>query len=122
MQSLSPQSSINLAAMAEIQSYHWPGNILELKNTVERAILLAEDEEISVEHLPLSESGASQSAEGRLRDHVDNIERDAIIKALSENNNNQTHTAKQLGISRRALIYKLEKYGLKTPPKVKQRA
>jgi two-component system response regulator AtoC len=54
--------------------------------------------------------------EGRLRDHVGTVERDAIVKALADNNYNQTHAARTLGISRRALIYKMEKYGLKQPP------
>ena len=61
---------------------------------------------------------ANTSGEGRLREHVDSVERDAIIKALADCNRNQTHAAKRLGISRRALIYKMGKStGSSGPPK-----
>ncbi|MEM9074697.1 MAG: sigma 54-interacting transcriptional regulator [Myxococcota bacterium] len=107
-------------ALARLRSYPWPGNVLELRNAIERAVRLARDGEILAEHLPsepmlLATTGGNN--EGRLREHVDSVERDAIIKALADCNHNQTHAAKRLGISRRALIYKMEKYGLKRPPK-----
>ena len=103
-------------AVARLRSYPWPGNVLELSNAMARAVLLARDGEILAEHLP-SEPVTIASGEGRLREHVDGVERDSIIKALADCNHNQTHAAKRLGISRRALIYKMEKYGLKRPPK-----
>jgi len=100
-------------AIERMRNYAWPGNVLELRNAMERAVALADGGEILAEHLP----GDLQSdGEGRLRDHVGFVERDAIIKALADNNYNQTHAARVLGISRRALIYKMEKYGLKPPP------
>jgi DNA-binding NtrC family response regulator len=76
---------------------------------------LADGGEILAEHLPGGAADAI-SGKGLLRQHVGSVERDAIIKMLADNNYNQTHTAKQLGISRRALIYKMEKYGLKPLP------
>lgn len=100
-------------AIEKMRAYAWPGNVLELRNAIERAVALADGGEILAEHLP---GDATDSGEGRLREHVGSIERDAIIKALADNNYNQTHAAKILGISRRALIYKMEKYGLKPPP------
>lgn len=100
-------------AIEKMRGYAWPGNVLELQNAMERAVALADGGEILAEHLP---GDATDSGEGRLREHVGSIERDAIIKALADNNYNQTHAAKLLGISRRALIYKMEKYGLKAPP------
>ncbi len=102
-------------ALARLRSHPWPGNILELRNAMERAVRLANGGEILAEHLP-SDSLPMASGEGRLREHVDSIERDAIVKALADSNHNQTHAARRLGISRRALIYKMEKYGLKPPP------
>lgn len=102
-------------ALARLRSYPWPGNVLELRNSIERSVRLANGGEILAEHLP-SEILPAVSGEGRLREHVDSVERDAIIKALADSNHNQTHAAKRLGISRRALIYKMEKYGLKPPP------
>lgn len=117
LQEFSGSESIRmgLGAMARLQSYSWPGNVVELRNAMERAALLASGGEVLAEHLP-TDSLPSDSNEGRLREHVDSVERDAIIKALADTNHNQTHAAKRLGISRRALIYKLEKYGLKRPP------
>ena len=69
------------------------------------------DHAVDADGLP-SERGVGN----RLREHVDSVERDAIIKALADSNHNQTHAARRLGLSRRALIYKMEKYGLKPPP------
>lgn len=103
-------------AVARLRSYPWPGNVLELRNAIERAVRLASDGVVLAEHLP-SEPMPMTSGEGRLREHVDSVERDAIVRALADTNHNQTHAAKRLGVSRRALIYKMEKYGLKRPPK-----
>jgi DNA-binding NtrC family response regulator len=102
-------------ALARLRSHPWPGNVLELRNAMDRAVRLASGGEIMAEHLP-SDSLPVAAGENRLREHVDSIERDAIVKALAEANHNQTHAARRLGISRRALIYKMEKYGLKPPP------
>ncbi len=101
-------------ALARLRSHPWPGNVLELRNAMERAVRLANGAEILADHLPIDALPAS--GDGRLREHVDSVERDAIIKALADSNHNQTHAAKRLGVSRRALIYKMEKYGLKPPP------
>lgn len=108
-------------AIARLRSYPWPGNVLELRNAMERAVRLAGAGAILAEHLP-SEPLPIASSEGRLREHVDAVERDAIIKALADSNHNQTHAARRLGISRRALIYKMEKYGLKRPPGQKRQS
>ncbi len=109
-------------ALARLRSYPWPGNVLELRNAMERAARLARDGEILAEHLPSEPMPlATVANEGRLREHVDGVERDAIIKALADSNHNQTHAARRLGISRRALIYKMEKYGLKRPPRGSRR-
>jgi DNA-binding NtrC family response regulator/pSer/pThr/pTyr-binding forkhead associated (FHA) protein len=110
-----PDRPIKLSAGAieKMRAYAWPGNVLELRNAMERALALADGGEILAEHLP---GDLGDTGEGRLRDHVGSVERDAIIKALADNNYNQTHAARLLGISRRALIYKMEKYGLKPPP------
>lgn len=108
-------------ALARMHGYPWPGNVLELRNAIERAVRLARGGEIQADHLP-SEALPFTPQERRLRDHVDRIERDAIVSALADTNQNQTRAAKQLGISRRALIYKMEKYGLKPPPGAARKA
>lgn len=115
-----PPVRYSAGALVRLRSYPWPGNVLELRNAVERAVRLALGGEMLAEHLPL-EPTAPVATEGRLREHVDSLERDTIVKALAESNHNQTHAAKRLGLSRRALIYKMEKYGLKPPPGVNRR-
>jgi transcriptional regulator with AAA-type ATPase domain len=107
-------------ALARLRSYPWPGNVLELRNAMERAVRLAGGGEILADHLPGDGLGGAQG-DGRLREHVDSVERDTIVKALAEANHNQTHAARRLGLSRRALIYKMEKYGLKSPPGASRR-
>lgn len=112
---------VSAGAVARLRSYPWPSNVIELRNAIERAVLLAGDGDIMAEHLPHDPLPVA-ATRGGLRDHVDSIERDAIVKALAECNQNQTHAAKRLGLSRRALIYKMEKYALKAPPKATLRA
>lgn len=104
----------SVGAFARLHAYPWPGNLVELDDAMRRAAQLAGTGEILAEHLP-SEPIPTDAAAGRLREHVDSVERDAIIRALADCNQNQTHAARQLGLSRRALIYKMEKYGLKPP-------
>jgi DNA-binding NtrC family response regulator len=110
-----PEIRLTLGAVARLRSYPWFGNVLELRNAMERAVRVSAGGEILAEHLP-SEVLPASSSEGRLREHVDGVERDAIVRALADANHNQTHAARRLGLSRRALIYKMEKYGLKPPP------
>lgn len=104
----------SVPAFARLHAYPWPGNLVELDDAMRRAAYLAGAGEILAEHLP-AELLPADNAAGRLREHVDSVERDAIVRALADNNQNQTHAARQLGLSRRALIYKMEKYGLKAP-------
>jgi DNA-binding NtrC family response regulator len=90
--------------------YRWPGNVRELRNAMERAALLSRGEIVLPEHLParvLTASAESASGEKIDSPRLEEIERDAILKALRKNNFNRTETAKELAISRRALIYKL---------------
>jgi DNA-binding NtrC family response regulator len=97
-----------------LTAYPWPGNVRELRNAMERASLLSSGELILPEHLParikaaagdLSPSPVITDAE-RLQE----IERQAILAALRKHDFNRTETAKALGISRRALLYKLQRF------------
>ena len=106
------------AAADAVARYSWPGNVRELRNAVERAIIVHTEGVIDMEDLPdrvrdLPAAGiGGVSAVG---DH-DSAERAAIVAALDASNGNQTRAAKRLGITRRAIIYRMEKYGLKPPP------
>jgi DNA-binding NtrC family response regulator len=102
------------AAVAEgLVRYSWPGNVRELQNAMERAALLSRGEMILPEHLPARVRGTGEpAAAAEIPDahRLEEIERQAILQALREHNHNRTETAKALGISRRALIYKLQRF------------
>jgi len=91
-----------------LERYSWPGNVRELRNAMERAVLLSGSEMILPEHLParIREAGAEPLAPvGQLEE----VERQTILQALRQHRFNRTETAKALGISRRALLYKLQR-------------
>lgn len=107
----------NRARLAEatadcLKNYSWPGNVRELHNVIERAVLLSHSELILSEHLPAKlREAVKQSAPNLAMDSqtMDEIERHAIFTALKQHQHNRTETAKALGISRRALLYKLQR-------------
>ncbi len=107
-------------ARSALAAYSWPGNVRELKNAIERALVLCGDQ-ITMADLPEKLRDAGQrvrpvSPAADMRGHLAEVERAAIVTALEAEDQNQTRAARRLGLSRRALIYKMEKYGLKPPP------
>jgi two-component system response regulator AtoC len=101
-------------------AYGWPGNVRELRNAIERALVLCDDA-IEFTDLPEKLRDAGQRVRpvapaADMRGHLAEVERAAIVAALEAEDQNQTRAARRLGLSRRALIYKMEKYGLKEPP------
>jgi DNA-binding NtrC family response regulator len=100
------------ATAASLQNYPWPGNVRELRNAIERAVLLSQSELILPEHLPtkLRESGRGAVPVLAPDAQLEEIERQAILAALAQHKFNRTETAKALGISRRALLYKLQRF------------
>ena len=93
--------------------YPWPGNVRELRNAMERAALLSHGELILPEHLPARVRTAAEPpppTESADAERLGEIERQAIFQALRKHDYNRTETAKALGISRRALIYKLQRF------------
>jgi two-component system response regulator AtoC len=113
--------TFSTAARAALASYGWPGNVRELRNAIERALVLCNDV-IDLVDLPekLRDAGhrvrpVPQTA-ADVRGQLAEVERAAIVGALEAESHNQTRAARRLGLSRRALIYKMEKYGLKPPP------
>lgn len=96
-----------------LERYHWPGNVRELQNAMERAALLCLGDLILLEHLPQRISSAF--VETRLEElppasNLEEMERQTILQALEDHHFNRTSTAEALGLSRRALIYKLRRY------------
>lgn len=104
-------------AMEKLINYHWPGNIRELENVIERSVVITTKDIITVEDLPvyianLSTMESSDTISVKLDDVLDCAERDVIIKALKENKSNRTKTSEALGISRRSLHRKIIKYNI----------
>jgi DNA-binding NtrC family response regulator len=95
-----------------LRRYPWPGNVRELRNAMERAVLLSGSEMILPEHLPTRVRAVLTEplpAAPAISEQLNEIERDAILRSLREHKFNRTETAKALGISRRALLYKLQR-------------
>jgi two-component system, NtrC family, response regulator PilR len=105
-------------ALAALQMYAFPGNVRELENILERAITLSTTGEVSASDIQLRPppSGAAPAANaqsgGPLGDHLEDIEREAILKALEQARYNKTAAAKVLGMSFRALRYRIKKLGI----------
>jgi DNA-binding NtrC family response regulator len=88
-------------------AYRWPGNVRELRNAVQRSCLLCRGDIILPEHLPPKVAALVSSDTAGTIGRLSQVERAAILATLEECSGNRTHAAKKLGISRRALIYKL---------------
>jgi len=105
-------------ALAALGAYAFPGNVRELENILERAITLTTEGEISARDIQLRPPPGSTSAAvntsgvSPLGDHLEDIEREAIVKALEQSRFNKTAAAKALGMSFRALRYRIKKLGI----------
>ena len=118
-----PIVGITDEAMALLMRYDWPGNIRELENMIERAIVLCEGERLDAQLFPINERKGPRTnsattlnvpAAGAitLDNALESIERAMIEDALEKSGGVKTKTAELLGIKTSALYYKLEKYGL----------
>jgi len=115
-----PAAGISHQALEALLSYPWPGNVRELRNALERATILCDGGLITIEHLPMGVgqrgvmagrheiNGAFPSGGVNLR----GVERDLIMKALQEAQNNRSHAARLLGITRSRLYSRMQKHGL----------
>ena len=109
---------LNKGALAALESYAFPGNVRELENILERAVTLTNSGEIGEQDIQLrptpqgGPSGGASVGGAALGDHLEDIERDAIINALEQTRYNKTAAAKVLGMSFRALRYRIKKLGI----------
>lgn len=111
-----------------LEHYSWPGNVRELENAIEHALVIGRSQAISVQDLPgeiLAESQGSKRSQSveepslaketpqkTLKELVKGVEKEAIARTLKKMGGNKSKTAKLLDVSRRALQYKIEEYGL----------
>jgi len=124
----SPVPRLSDAAVAELLRYDFPGNVRELENTLERAVALASGEELGPADLALHRTGpeseiaaeAATTSPGAVLDmplpaYLDGVERKAILDALAKTGFNRTAAAKLLGITFRALRYRMQRLGIRDP-------
>ncbi|MHC4204110.1 MAG: sigma-54 interaction domain-containing protein, partial [Planctomycetota bacterium] len=108
-------SRISTPAIDMLTRYHWPGNIRELENCIERAVLLCNEDVIRSEHMPPSLQMIKKNgivAKRSLTEIIENKERELIVDALKKFDGKQRKTAKEFGISERILGYKIKKYNI----------
>jgi len=123
VQGLTPQ------ALAVLQNYGWPGNVRELRNTIERSVLSCRGPVIDIGDLPATvlntatapeatDAVAPERPEGKgLEEWLEEVERDAILKALAQVNGVQAQAARRLGVSERSLWHRIKKLGIQVSRK-----
>ncbi|MBW7956823.1 MAG: sigma-54-dependent Fis family transcriptional regulator [Deltaproteobacteria bacterium] len=113
---IKPPKAISAGAMEALKRYSWPGNIRELENVIERAMILEETGTIRESSLPLLAGPEAPRSAGpsdlSIKKAQESMERELIRKALDQTGNNKTKAAMLLEISHRALLYKIKSYGL----------
>ncbi len=118
-----PTKTLSSEALTALCHYSWPGNIRALRHAIERAVILSEENTLEVQDFQLepgnySESPASQPPKGEpnIKDsdvlNLEQLEKQAISKALQQHGYNISHAAKTLGLTRAALYRRMEKHGL----------
>ena len=106
---------ISTPAIDMLMAYHWPGNIRELENCIERAVLVSGDDVIHGHHLPptlqTAEATGTQPA-GNLQAALDNLEREMLLDALKSARGNLAKAARALGITERLMGIRVHKHGI----------
>lgn len=108
------KSSLKLSKAAQrlIYTYSWPGNVRELAHAIERAVIMTDSSTIEPESILLSSLTQAKSQMSKAILNIDEVEKQAIIKALKVNNGNMSGAAKDLGLGRTTLYRKILKYGI----------
>ena len=112
---------ITAEAISVLSSYSWPGNVRELRNTIEKMVVLARSNKLTVKDIPanIRDSAVKNEIESNTRStsllklnnmSLDGIERQVIFESLRKHNYSRTEAAKELGVSRRTLQRKLKEY------------
>ena len=117
-----PEKQVGDSVLEILRNHHWKGNVRELENTIERAMILCEGREIQIEHLGLTQPGAIESGlsgmpmDGTLEDAsgyaLRLVESERIRRALKQTGGNKTKAAEILAVSYKTLLTKIRDYGL----------
>ncbi len=123
-----PQREMTPEAVEKLQQSHFPGNLRELKNLIERAYILSSNPQIGADDLPLGRQTEAKNGNGSalasqlaipLADSFDltgvleKAEKELILRTLNSTRGAQAEAARRMGLSRSALAYKLNKYGIR---------
>ena len=107
------------SAMERLKTYPWPGNVRELRNAVERAMLLADGDELTLANFPMVDKRAGDLTESVSLPaggvDLEQLERSLVVQALQRSGWNQTRAATLLGINRDQIRYRIEKFKLEKP-------
>ncbi len=102
------------AALEQLAGYGFPGNVRELKGLVERAVLLCDGGELLPEHFSLRPVDDALDSTLNLRERLERVERNLLVDCLRKNGGNQSQAARELGLPRRTLLYRMERLGVST--------
>ncbi|MBN1880794.1 MAG: sigma-54-dependent Fis family transcriptional regulator [Deltaproteobacteria bacterium] len=119
-------TDISDEAVASLEEYHWPGNIRELRNVIERAVIVCDGEVVEPKHLTLSGPDMESRTGGDdpllatslpeegidFQKTIENVSRELITKAIRTTDGNRSHAARLLGIPRQVLLYQMKKLGI----------
>ena len=106
-----PMTDFTSAAADRLRNYDWPGNVRQLQNEVQRAVLMCEGKNIDVQDLSVTDTKATELDDQNLT-LMEAMERNKIIEVLRETNGNKLETARRLGIGRQTLYNKIKAYAI----------
>jgi DNA-binding NtrC family response regulator len=112
--------------LESLANYTWPGNVRELENTVERLLIMRNNDTIPLDDLPEKILVGGKAGDRRIINlpeegySLEKLEREIVVEALERNNWNQTSAARFLRIPRHVLIYRMEKYGIVSPQRMQE--
>jgi DNA-binding NtrC family response regulator len=108
-----PIKGYSPSAIERLTAFDWPGNVRQLQNEVQRAVLLSEGEEVDATDLSISKARTiGDEAQDTNFTLLEGVERNAIVQMLKETGGNKLETAKRLGIGRQTLYNKIKAYGI----------
>jgi DNA-binding NtrC family response regulator len=110
---LKPAISFNDSALQKLNNYHYPGNVRELQYTMERAVIMADNNTLSAADLIFSSIETSSAITEPMDDMpLSMLEKNTILRVIEKHNGNITRAAKELGLTRTALYRRLSKYDI----------